>query len=343
VAQCEVGCGGNKYPVDCAEVRALRSNPGGDPRTWLELVELPEPQPGPGEVLCDVLASPISPLDRLSVRGLDPMHPKGGVPGSQGVALVVELGEGVREPEVGTVVLLPVRAGAWRERLVIPASELISLSPHRDPVSACTLRIEALTATALIADLKPGECFVHSPGAGSVGRYLTALARMRKLRSVALVGSREPIADLWGLGADHVLVREAGVPERLGALGFPEPRFAFDGSGGIVSELLAACLGPGGELVEYGSIDRLPIQLSLDHLTTRGIRVREFSLPRWSAEVGSVRVMAELDELACLDLREHVVGRFTLEQWQSAFEQAERVGARGRVVFTPSAVLDPPV
>jgi trans-2-enoyl-CoA reductase len=329
--------------LDCAEVRALRSNPGGDPRTLLELIEQPEPQPGSGEVLCDVLASPISPLDRLSVRGLDPMHASGAIPGSQGVALVVELGEGVREPEVGTVVLLPIRAGAWRERLVVPARELISLSPHRDPVSACTLRIEALTAAALIAELEPGDCFVHSPGAGSVGRYLTVLARERGIRSVALVGSREPIADLWGLGADHVLVREAGVPARLGALGLPEPRLAFDGSGGPVSELLATCLGPGGELLVYGATSRLAIQLSPEQFMTRGVRVRGFSLARWSAAVGPERVTAELEALAAKDLREHVVRRFTLEQWPDALEQAERVGARGRVVFTPGAVLDPPV
>jgi trans-2-enoyl-CoA reductase len=327
-------------------VRALSvvaGNPGSDPRTLLELIEQPEPQPGAGEVLCDVLASPISPLDRLSVRGLDPMHTSGQIPGSQGVALVVELGEGVREPEVGTVVLLPIRAGAWRERLVVPARELISLSPHRDPVSACTLRIEALTAAALIAELAPGDCFVHSPGAGSVGRYLTVLARERGIRSVALVGSREPIADLWGLGADHVLVREPGLRSRLGSLGLPEPRLAFDGSGGLVSELLATCIGPGAELLVYGAISGLPIQLSPEHLTTRGVRVRGFSLARWSAEVGSERVTAELEALAGKDLREHVVGRFTLEQWPDALEQAERVGARGRVVFTPGAVLDPPV
>jgi mitochondrial enoyl-[acyl-carrier protein] reductase / trans-2-enoyl-CoA reductase len=309
----------------------------------LELIEQPEPQPGVGEVLCEVLASPISPLDRLSVRGLDPLHEKGEIPGAQGVALVVELGEGVRKPEVGTVVLLPLRVGAWRERLVVAARELISLSAHRDPVSACTLRIEALTAAALIAELEPGECFVHSPGAGSVGRYLTVLARARGLRSVALVGSREPIADLWGLGADHVLVREPGLSERLDDLGLPQARLAFDGSGGSVSQLLATCLAPDGELVVYGATSRLPIFVSLEQLTTRGIRMRGFSLPRWSAEVGPERVTSELEALVRMDLREHVVGRFTLEQWPEAIEQAERVGARGRVVFTPGMVLDPPV
>lgn len=320
----------------------LRSIAAGDPRSVLELVELPEPQPQPGEVLCEVLASPISPMDRLGLRGLYPLHPSAGIPGAQGVALVVELGEGVREVEVGTVVLLPVRVGAWRERLTVPAETLIPLSPRCDPVTSCTLRIEALTAAALLAELAPGDCFVHSPGGGSVGRYLTVLARARDLRSVALVGSREPIADLWGLGADHVLVREPGLPERLAALGLPEPRLAFDGSGGAVSELLATCLQVGGELVVYGATSRSPVSVSVDQLVFRDIRVRGFWLHRWVAAVGMQRVRAEIDALAAMQLREHVIARFTLEQWPEALEQAEREGARGRVVFTPGMVLDPP-
>jgi trans-2-enoyl-CoA reductase len=325
--------------LDSAPVQALRNNPGGG----LELVELPEPQPGVGEVLCEVLASPISPLDRLAVRGRDSNQAEPTILGTQGVGLVVELGKGVREPEEGTVVLLPLGVGAWRECLAVRAGELIPLSPFRDPVSACTLRIEALTAAALIATLEPGECFVHSPGAGSVGRYLTALARARGLLRVALVGSREPIADLWGLGADHVLVREPNLPERLAALGLPQARLAFDGTGGSVSDLLATCLGPGGELVVYGATSQLPVLLSLDNLIGRGIRTRGFSLQRWSEQVGSTRVAAELAKIAGMELSEHVVGRFTLDQWPDALSLAERVGARGRVVFTPGTVLDPPV
>jgi hypothetical protein len=58
--------------------------------------------------------------------------------------------------------------------------------------------------------------------------------------------------------------------------------------------------------------------------------------------VGIERVNAELDALAHMNLREHVLARYTLEQWPDALEHAERLGARGRVVFTPGAVLDPP-
>src|SRR5690606_4618439 len=125
---------------------------------------------------------------------------------------------------------------------------------------------EALTAAILLDELSPGEWFIHSPVAGSVGRYLTRLARARELRSIALVGSREPIADLWGLGADNVQVREAELAARLAELGLSQPRMAFDGSGGLTSELLASCLRVGGELVVYGATSRHPVELSVAQL-----------------------------------------------------------------------------
>lgn len=286
----------------------------------------------------EVLASPIGPMDRLSLRGLYPLQPSSGIPGAQGVGLVVERGANVIQPQVGTVVLLPIHAGAWRERVAIPAASLVPLSPERDPMLACTLRIEALTAAVLLDELQPGECFVHSPGAGSVGRYLTIMARERELRSVALVGSREPIADLWGLGADNVLVREPGLAERLSALGIPQPRLGFDGSGGVASELLASCLQVGGELLVYGATSRQPIQLPVAQIVFRDVRIRGFWLHRWAQAAGQHVVHAKLQELAGMPLHEHVIGRFTLEQWPAALELAEREGLRGRAVFTPAMV-----
>ena len=323
-------------------VRALRFSRSGDPRALVELVELPEPEVGPGEVLVEVLASPVGPMDRLSLRGLYPLATRDGIPGAQGVGLVVEQGEGVEEPEVGSVVLLPARVGAWRERLVLPGMSLVPIAAERDPVLACTLRIEALTAALLIADVPAGGCFIHSPGAGSVGRYLTILARQRGLHNIALVSSSEPIADLWGLGADEVLVREPGLAGRLANLGLPLPTIGFDGSGGAVSSLLASCLEPGGELVVYGAMSRQPITLGVDQLVFRDIKLRGFWLHRWAQEVGEAKLRAELLALSKLELSEHVVARFTLDQWSDALALAERSGARGRVVFTPALSGAPP-
>ncbi|HLT37738.1 MAG TPA: alcohol dehydrogenase catalytic domain-containing protein, partial [Enhygromyxa sp.] len=119
-------------------MRALRVQMSGDPRAMLALVELPEPKPSAGELLVELLASPISPTDRLMVRGLYPLHAPDGIAGAQGVARVLALGEGVTGPEPGTHVLLPVRCGAWRERLTVAADSVISLPAGRNPVDACT-------------------------------------------------------------------------------------------------------------------------------------------------------------------------------------------------------------
>lgn len=318
-------------------LKALHVQMPGDPRAALALIEVPEPEPRAGELLVEVVASPISPMDRLTIRGLYPLHALGGFPGAQGVGRVLALGEAVVGPEPGTHVLLPIRCGAWRERLTVPASAVIPLPADRDPIDACTLRIEALTAAVLLDELEPGDWFVHSPGAGSVGRYLISLARARGLRSIALVGSREPIADLWGLGADNVLVREPNMAARLIELGLPQPRIAFDGSGGPISELLGSCLQVGGELVVYGAISRLPVQLSVAQLVFRELRMRGFWLHRWAQTAGDAALRAQLEALLASDLREHVVGCYSLDDWPLALERAELPGARGRVVFTPNA------
>lgn len=316
-------------------MRALRFSRPGHPLEVLELVELPEPKPGPGQALVEVLASPISPTDRLGLRGLYPLPFADNIPGVQGVARVLELGPDCGGPPVGSMIILPVRCGAWRERLCVPVAELVVIPPGRDPAESSTLRIEALTAAVLLDDLASGDWFIHSPGAGAVGRYLTALGGLRDMHSIALVGSREPIADLWGLGADHVLVREPSLPNRLAELGLPSPRMAFDGSGGVASELLATCMAPTGELIVYGAVSRMPVQLSVAQLVFRDIQVRGFWLYRWARAAGPEYVQASLQELVTLNLRERVEARVSLDDWRDGLHLSEQPGIRGRVVLTP--------
>jgi mitochondrial enoyl-[acyl-carrier protein] reductase / trans-2-enoyl-CoA reductase len=133
-----------------------------------------------------------------------------------------------------------------------------------------------------------------------------------------------------------VLVREPNMAERLTELGLPQPRLAFDGSGGPISDLLGSCLRDGGELISYGATTRLPIQLSVDQLVFRDLRARGFWLHRWARAAGAEQLRAKLEALAAEQLREHVVARFDLADWQKAFERAELPGARGRVILTPT-------
>jgi NADPH:quinone reductase-like Zn-dependent oxidoreductase len=272
-------------------------------------------------------------MDRLQIRGHYPLPSSW--PGAEGVGRVLALGPGVEHPVPGMRVLLPIRCGAWRERLTIAAEFAVVVPERRATRDVSTLRIEGLSASVLLDAIAPDDWFVHSPGAGSVGRYLTALARRRGLHSIALVGSQEPIAELWGLGADHVFVREDDVPRRVADLGLPVPQIGFDGSGGPTSELLAAMLEVGGELVVYGGMGRRGPELSIEQLVHRDIGVRGFWLHRWTHGAGEHYVQAQLQELVELDLRERIAGEFALDDWRAAIELAEHEQVRGRVLLLP--------
>lgn len=316
-------------------MRALHVSTPGQPLAVLELVELPDPTPGPGELLVEVLTSPISPLDRLQIRGNYPLPSRW--PGAEGVGRVLALGAGVAYPRVGERVILPIRWGAWRERLTMPASLAVVAPSTRASRDLATLRLEGLSAAALLDSVEPGGWFVHSPGSGSVGRWLTTLAARGNLHSIALVGSREPIADLWGLGADHVFVRDDEVPRRVAELGLPIPRIGFDGSGGPTSELIAAMLEPSGELIVYGGATRRGPELSIATLVHRDIVVHGFWLHRWAQSAGEHYVQAKLQELVGIDHRERIAGEFELEHWRDAIALAEDERTQGRVLLRPVA------
>jgi len=333
-------------------LRALRIRRFATPLEALELVEEPEPEPEPGELLVEVLASPISPMDRLIVRGhyygapgmpggapgmQEPGSGPGSVAGTQGVARVLERRPDrsgrTHGPAPGSLVLLPIRCGAWRERLCMAGEHTLALPPGIDPGEACTLRVEALSASVLLDELEPGASFVYSPGAGSVGRYLATLGAMRGHRGVGLVGHSEQ-------GTESTLVRRPGVGAELRAeflrLGLPTPRVGFDGSGGEASEALCASLDEGGELVVYGGASRRPTQVSTAQLVFRGVAVRGFWLRRWTESAGPEQLHARLQGLAERGLREQVVGRRGLEAWEEAFGLAEAALRMGRVVLTPA-------
>src|SRR5882762_5272519 len=107
----------------------------GDPVSGLEYRELPEPkEPGIGQVLVGIEFSPINFSDILVARGLYALRPElPSVIGNEGVGRVLEIGEKVVDLSVGDRVVLPVGRFVWRQRLVVPAADLIVLSEDAEP------------------------------------------------------------------------------------------------------------------------------------------------------------------------------------------------------------------
>ena len=94
----------------------------------LELGELADPVPGPGQVLVDVHAAALSFMDTLIVAGRYQLKPRlPFVPGSDAAGVVLAVGEGVQYVRVGDRVACGHWHGGMAERMVVPASAVLKL------------------------------------------------------------------------------------------------------------------------------------------------------------------------------------------------------------------------
>ncbi len=319
-----------------AQMLAVYHRGLGDPRkVWVLDAMAEAPEPGEGEARLQMLASPIDPMDLLIARGL---YPVGGAPpaiaGSEGVARVESVGAAVEGIKPGDQVAVPLRAGCWREQLTVTTKDLVVLPADSDPVQASMLRVNGLSAHALLdmAGLSPGQAIIQSPGGGGVGQYVIQLAAQRGIRTYNLVGEDEDSEYLLGLGATAIFPRRS-----LDRKVFPErAAIAFDGSGGAISAQLAERLEDGGCVICYGAMTRKAGQLGVTETVFRDISMRGFWLRRWSSARGRDRVHTDLQRLAKAGLHNRVAASYPLNEFPLALAHAlsERgEGRRGRVIL----------
>ena len=142
-------------------MRALVANPTASPP--LSLADVPEPAPGPGELLLDMEAASVN---RGEIRTAA-KQPPGTVIGWDVAGTVAALGEGVTTFDVGErVVALSPNGGSFAERLVVPAEWTAPLPSACDFVPAATLPVAGVTGPAPSAWLGP----TPATGSWSPGR-----------------------------------------------------------------------------------------------------------------------------------------------------------------------------
>lgn len=322
-------------------MHALTLKAHGPPDQALELQPQARPEPGPGELLVRVLASPIDPVDLLVVAGHYPvLPPLGSVPGLEGVGRVEALGEGVDPSWMDSLTLLPMRASAWATWAIIPQSRSLRLPADLDPIQACMLRLNPPSALDLIAELAPGSWLIQSPGAGAVGQCIIQLAKTRGLHTINLIRRESRRERLMGLGAEAVFHQDTkGLRKQVRALidGAPLSR-AIDGSGGPLADRMASCLDPGGEVLCYGAASRQPAQLSVRNSVFNGISLRGYWLYRENAQnphAENARLLDLAEEMRGGTLKLEVAQVYALSQWQQAFALARNGERCGRVILRP--------
>jgi NADPH:quinone reductase len=252
--------------------RAVRCVAYGAP-ALLEFHDIPDPTPGPGEVVIETLAAGLGYVDALFVAGTYQVKlPLPFTPGSEIAGRVVAVGAGVPESRLGTRVMALAPRGALATRIALPDAACVTVPEAMSVEAAAGFIVGYCTALYGLADcgqLRAGETLLVLGAAGGVGSAAIDVARAMGARVIAAASTPQKRAAALLRGA-HAAVdyTDPDWRKQLEPLtGRRDVDLVYDPVGGDVSETALRCLAPGGRHLVVGfaagAIPRVPLNLPL--------------------------------------------------------------------------------
>lgn len=189
-------------------MRAIKLNGFGGPEV-LEWGEAPDPAPGHGEVLIEVVAAGVNRADLLQRQGLYP-PPRGAseILGLECSGVIAGVGAGVRDWQVGDRVCALLSGGGYAERVVVPATQLLPVPAELDLAAAAALPEVAATVWSnlvLTAGLRAGELLLIHGGGSGIGTHAIQVAVHLGARVAVTAGSAEKLERCKELGASVLI------------------------------------------------------------------------------------------------------------------------------------------
>jgi NADPH:quinone reductase-like Zn-dependent oxidoreductase len=308
-------------------MKAVRFQGYGGPEV-LEVVDVPEPSPGRGEVFVRVVAAGTNPGESAIRSGAMKEVFPADFPEGQGsdlAGVVSSVGDGVEDVAVGDAVIgMSDSRNAHAEYVLLSADQMTPKPEGLDWAVAGSLYVVGATAEVMMRAVRPeeGETVVVSGAAGGVGTLVTQLAVRVGARVIA-VASEPNHEALRGWGAEPVSYGD-GLEERIRSLAPDGVQALLDAYGGGYVEL---ALGMGVPA------DRIETIIDYDAVQRHGVRGDGMSTledPR--------PVVAKLaDLLASGGLELPIKARFPLEQVSDAYREVENRHGLGKIVLEVSA------
>jgi len=225
----------------------------------LTVGDLPDPSPGPGQIVVDTVAASINGADPKVVAGEYKQATFPLIPGRDFSGVVGALGAGVTDLKVGDEVfgvLETGRDGTYCEKIAIGAAIVARKPAALSHVDAAALALTGLTAICAVEDalkLKSGETILIQGGAGGVASFAIQLAKHIGAK-VITTASAANAAYLRGLGADEVIDYNATDFTKA----VKNVDAVFDTVGGDVATRSFAVLKPGGRAAFIASGAQAP-------------------------------------------------------------------------------------
>ncbi|MDQ0309598.1 putative PIG3 family NAD(P)H quinone oxidoreductase [Kitasatospora herbaricolor] len=256
--------------------------PGGpEALTW---AEVPDPVPGEGEVLVEVVATAVNRADLLQRQGFyDPPPGASPYPGLECSGRIVALGAGVSGWGVGDEVCALLAGGGYAERVAVPVGQLLPVPKGVSLEEAAAL--PEVTATVwsnlfMVAHLRPTETVLLHGGASGIGTMAIQLAKAVGARVLVTAGSAGKLARCAELGADvGINYREQDFAEAVReATGGAGVDVVLDIMGAKYLERNVASLALNGRLVIIGLQGGVKAELNLGALLAKRAAVVATSL-----------------------------------------------------------------
>ncbi|MGC1165368.1 MAG: zinc-binding dehydrogenase [Solirubrobacterales bacterium] len=314
-------------------MKAIQIQEFGGPET-LELVDLPDPIPGEGEVVVEI--------SRAGINFADTHATRNDYLAEQSLPLIPGAEIAGRTPDGRRVAAL-LGSGGYAEKAVVPESLLIPIPDEVDDEQAAAMLLQGLTAMALVgrcARVEAGETVVVEAAAGGTGTLAVQLAKRAGARVIGLASSEEKRDLVRGLGADACVdsraenlaeaIREANDGKRVDAV------LHMSGGGAFDAEM--SVLAPLGRMVVFGIASREQREVT----TTALLRGSKAVIGFWLAHLLARRELVApmigelLGAVAAGDLDVTVGNVYPLSDAARAHEDLIARRSSGKLLLDPS-------
>lgn len=296
----------------------------------LRIVELPDPQAGPGELRIRVHAAAVNPTDTGLRSGgrasqlADVAPPY--VPGMDAAGVLDQIGPGVATDlrigdHVMAIVLPHGSHGAYAELLVVPAESVTRVPAGATDAEAATLPMNGLTTRQAldVLGLAPGQTLAVTGAAGAVGGYAVQLGKAEGLRVIADASPQDEEL-VRELGADVVVPRGPDFAARVRELAPAGADGLIDAA--LLNEEAIPAVRDGGGMARVRDFTGAPC---------RGITFHRVAVRSYAREHGKLDRLRQQAEDAVVTLR--VAMTLPAERAAEAHRMLEAGGTRGRIIL----------
>lgn len=326
-------------------MRAIVITEPGDPSV-LSWDEVPDPQPGPGEVVINIAASAVNRADIMQRQGFYPPPPGASeILGLECSGTITELGEGVTSRSVGDQVTALLAGGGYADRVAVAVGQLMSVPAPIPLVEAASLPEVACTVWSnlvMTAGLRQGEWLLVHGGGSGVGTMAIQVARALGARIAVTAGSAERLDACAALGAELLInyQHEDFVEVMTEATGGRGADVILDNMGAAYLERNVSALAFGGRLAVIGLQGGVKGELNLGALLRKNATVHARSLRARPADE-KASICAEVERSIwpwiSAGLISPVIGaRLPMDRAAEAHRLLESGAVTGKILLTAS-------